>query len=301
MRRLHILKLAGWKRRFSRAGAWSKDVLVCLDRMRVLGLAAETAFWLFLSLVPLAAVAGLLAGRFSMNNWSAVVQLLSPLPAAARQLVSAELINLATWNEGSVGVGSTAVFIWLASSGVHSIFDSLEIGTGIARPWWKKRLLAIGMCIALPVAVALLASLGPALQGAMGGLGRWIPLPRATEAPTLASRLLRFCVSAGIVLAYVCALYRVGIPPRARRGVPILPGALLAVALEILFGFAYAFYIAKAGDGGAYLAGLAVIGVTMIGLYLFTAALLVGAVVNRKLARGVETCPGAAARSTMDD
>ena len=82
---------------------------------------------------------------------------------------------------------------------------------------------------------------------------------------------------------------------------PILPGALLAVALEILFGFAYAFYIAKVGDGGAYLAGLAVIGVTMIGLYLFTAALLVGAVVNRKLARGVETCPGTAAESTTDD
>jgi membrane protein len=301
MRRLHILNLAGWKRRLSHAGAWSKDVFVCLDRTRVLGLAAETAFWLFLSLVPLAAVAGLLAARFSTNNWSAVVPLLSSLPAAARQLVSAELINLATWNEGSVGVGSAAVFIWLASTGVHSIFDSLEIGTGISRPWWKKRLLAIGMCIVLPVVVALLAYLGPALQGAMGWLGRWIPPLRATGAPTLAIRLLHFCVSAGIVLAYVCALYRVGIPPRARRGVPILPGALLAVALEILFGLAYAFYIAKAGDGGAYLAGLAVIGVTMIGLYLFTAALLVGAVVNRKVARGVETCPGAAARSRMDD
>jgi len=301
MRRLHILNLPGWKRRLSHAGAWSRDLLVCLDRTRVLGLAAETAFWLFLSLVPLAAVAGLLAGRLSTSNSNAIVPLLSSLPAATRQLVSAELLNLATRNDGSVGVGSAAVFIWLASSGVHSIFDSLEIGTGISRPWWKKRLLALGMCIALPVAVALLASLDPTLQSAMGGLGRWIPPLRATGAPTLGSRLLRFCVSAGIVLAYVCALYRVGIPRRARRGVPILPGALLAVALEILFGFAYASYIAKAGDGGAYLAGLAVIGVTMIGLYLFTAALLVGAAVNRKLGEGGEPCPGAAAESRADE
>lgn len=59
----------------------------------------------------------------------------------------------------------------------------------------------------------------------MGWLGRWIPPLRATGAPTPASRTLRFCISAGIVLAYVGALYRVGIPPRARRGVPILPGA----------------------------------------------------------------------------
>jgi hypothetical protein len=35
---------------------------------------------------------------------------------------------------------------------------------------------------------------------------------------------------------------------------PIAPGALLAVALELLFGFAYAFYVAKVGDGGAYMA-----------------------------------------------
>jgi membrane protein len=275
MRQRRLSSLVEWKRRLSRAGAWSKDVLVCLDRTRALGLAAETAFWLFLSLVPLAAVAGLLAARFSTSNWSEVAPLSSSLPAATRELVSAELIKLATWNEGSVGVGSAVIFIWLASTGVHAIFDALEIGTGLARPWWRKRLLAIGMCIVLPVVVVLLASLGSEILGALGWLGRWIPP-------------LRFSIGAGIVLAYVCALYRVGVPPRARRGVPILPGALLAVALELSFGFAYGFYISKVGDGGAYLAGLAVIGVTMIGLYLFTAALLVGAVVNRKLARGVE-------------
>ncbi len=104
---------------------------------------------------------------------------------------------------------------------IYTPFQRAEIlWTGISRPWWKKRLLAIGMCIVLPVAVALLASLGPRLQGAMDWFGRWLPPLRATGAPTSASRLLRFCVSAGNVLAYVCALYRVGVPPRARRGVP---------------------------------------------------------------------------------
>jgi membrane protein len=55
--------------------------------------------------------------------------------------------------------------------------------------------------------------------------------------------------------------------------------------LEVSFGLAYAYYVAKVGDGGAYVAGLAAIGVTMIGLYLFTLAILLGAVVNRSLAR----------------
>jgi membrane protein len=57
------------------------------------------------------------------------------------------------------------------------------------------------------------------------------------------------------------------------------------VALETVLGFGYAFYVAKAGRSGAYTASLAVIGVTLMGLYLFSIALLVGAAINRKLGR----------------
>jgi membrane protein len=271
------------KLRLTRAAAWMKDLIACVDNLRTFGLAAETAFWLFLSLIPLAAVAGLIAARFSVNNWGEATPVLSSLPTATRQLISTELMTLASRNDGTAGVWSAVVFIWLASSGVHSIFDSLELQVGTTRPWWKKRLLAIGACVALSVAVALLAILGPGLSGAMGWLGRWIPELRMTGEPTMAGNALRFGVSAAIVFGYICGLYRIGIPPSARRHLPVVPGALLAVGLELLFGFAYAVYVAEVGDGGAYLAGLAVIGVTMIGLYLFTAALLTGAVVNRKL------------------
>jgi membrane protein len=292
VRPLHLPSLAGYRSALARTGAWLKDLLACLERSRTLGLAAETAFWLFLSLLPLAAVAGLLAARFSVNNWSDVAPLLSSLPSATRQLVGTELMRVAAWNEGTVGAGSAAMFVWLASSGLHSIFDSLEIETGTSRPWWKKRLLAIGTCVALSVAVALLAVLGPGLEGALGWLGRWIPLFRVAEEPTTMSRVVRFGVSTAIIFSYIAALYWVGVPPRARRRMPIVPGAALAVVLQILLGLAYALYVSKVGDGGAYVAGLATIGVTMIGLYLFSAALLTGAVLNRKLGKDRESCPG---------
>jgi membrane protein len=271
----------------ARAAAFARDLVARLDRARTLGLAAETAFWIFLSLVPLAAVAGVLAARLSTRgDWADAAPLVGSLPRAAQELLSVELGRLAAANGGSVGAGSAAVFVWLASTGVHSIFDALEIGAGVARPWWKKRLLAIGMCLVLPVVVALLAAVGAELSGAAGWVGRWVPVLGATGAPSVARRLAGFLVSAALVLGYVGALYQVGIPARSCRGEPILPGALLAVALELLSGFAYAFYVSKVGDGGAYLGGLAAIGVTMMGLYLFTTALLVGAVVNASLARG---------------
>lgn len=262
---------------------WAKDLLVRLDRTRTFGLAAETAFWLLLSLVPLAAVLGLVAARLSMGNWRDAAPLLSSLPAAARDLVGTELARLATWNGGTVGAGSAAMFLWLASTGVHSIFDSLELQVGSSRPWWKKRLLALAACVALSVAVALLAFLGPGLDRATGSLGAWLPSLRGLGGPGSASRALRLAVSAAIVFGYTCGLYRLGIPSTARRPMPIVPGAVVAMLLEIASGYVYALYLAEVGDGGAYVAGLAAIGVTMMGLYTFVAALLVGAAVNRQL------------------
>ncbi len=64
---------------------------------------------------------------------------------------------------------------------------------------------------------------------------------------------------------------------------PLVPGALLAIGLQTVLGFGYAFYVKQAGDGGAYQAGLATIGVTLMALYLFSVALLVGVEVNRTL------------------
>ena len=42
------------------------------------------AFWLFLSLLPLAAVAGLIAAKLASGYWSAAGPLLDSLPGRAR-------------------------------------------------------------------------------------------------------------------------------------------------------------------------------------------------------------------------
>ena len=144
--------------------AWIRCLWIRFDRSRSLGLGAEMAFWLFLSLLPLAAVAGLITAKFVTGNGSALTLLLESLPRAMREMVGSELGRVAAWNGGKVGVKAGAIFIWLASSGIHSIFDGLELASdAVPRPWWKKRLLAIGTCVALSLGTALLAVLGTGL------------------------------------------------------------------------------------------------------------------------------------------
>ncbi len=192
------------------------------------------AFWLFLSLIPLAAVAGLVIAKIAAES-ADVAAMLDTLPPETRNMVDRQLGHVAAWNGGAVGAPAAAVFIWLASGGVHSTFDLLEAKAGVSRPWWKKRLVALGACLGLSIGTAVIAVLS--------------------------------------------------VPRKARKRMPVLPGALLAAALQALLGYGYVFYLSKVGIKSAYQAGLSIIGVTMIALYLFSIALLVGAELNAMLAK----------------
>lgn len=274
-----------------RAAAWVGRLYESLQETRAFGLAAETAFWLFLSLIPLAAVAGLVAARFTTDNWGQFSPVLGALPDPTRELVTTELVKVSRWNGGTVGVAGVIVFVWLGSSGVHAIFDALEIATGEARPWWRKRLLAWVTCVAVSIAVAALALLGPGLEGGLGWLERFIPaLSIVGGRPTAVGRLVRFGVSLVVAVGYVSGLYWVGVPPRAHRRMPILPGAVVAVVLQAFLSFAYSTFMARLTGEDAYRTGLSIIGLTLMALYLFAVALLTGATVNRML--GTPTAAG---------
>jgi len=255
-----------------------------LKNSRFLGLAAEMAFWLFMSLLPVAAVAGLITAKFASSSWSSTALLLGALPGTARTLISDELDRVSAWNGGQVGVGAAIMFIWLASSGVHAIFDGIELESAAApRSWWKKRLLAVGACVALSVGLALVALLGSGI----GWLWKFVggsAIFRALEIESsVLGKIVRLLLGAGVSYGLINGLYWIALPPEERRVTPILKGALLAMTLQTILGFGYGFYITKAGNGGAYQAGLASIGVTLIALYLFCLALLVGINLTRVL------------------
>ena len=265
--------------------AWVKCMWARIDRSRSLGVGAEMAFWLFLSLLPLAAVAGLITAKLATGS-STMAPLLESLPHATREMIGTELGRVAAWNGGKVGVGAGLMFVWLASSGIHSVFDGLELETVSSvspRPWWKKRLLAIGACVALSLGAAVLAVLGTG----MGWLWQFVGGSTLLKALQLESSVLghivRLVIGAGVSFGLVSGLYWIAVPLGVRGAMPIAPGALVAVGLQIALGFGYGFYLKKAGDGGAYQAGLATIGITLIALYLFCVVLLVGTKVNEML------------------
>lgn len=272
------MKLAPRPSRRSGVVIWVKLLVDSIGRSRMTGVAAEMAFWLFLSLLPLAAVAGLVLARFAMKDVGATTSLLGSLPPGTRDLLRNELGKVSAWNGGAVAPIAALTFVWLASSGVQSVFDGLElVAQANARPYWKKRLLAIGSCAALSIGVALIALLGAGMHAVEKLAGK---LPLVDMIPDAAGLVVRLLIGFALAVGLVAGIYAVGLPKDARRRMPLLPGAIAAVIAQALLGFGYGMYVRRMGDGGAYQAGLAVIGITLIALYLLSIALLVGIELN---------------------
>jgi membrane protein len=254
-----------------------------VTRARTLGLAAEMSFWLFLSLVPLAAVAGLVAARTASthDDWL-TLSLFSSVPPSVRDLLSGQVARVAAWGNG-VAPLAVGMFLWLASSGVHAVFDALGVQSGTSRPWWQRRLLALATCVALSAGVAVLALLGAGLERIQQLVGGSLPVFVLAAEHGPVGWVLRWLAGTAVAIAMVAGLYRAGIGHSARARWSVLPGAALAVGLTALLGRGYAFYIAEVGTGDAYRAGLTVVGVTLMTLWLFSVALLLGALLNRVL------------------
>lgn len=262
---------------------WAKVIWCRVGESNSTGLAAQMAFWLFLSLIPLAAVGGLVLARIAFAHGDLMSEVLGSTPPAVRDLIATQLGQVARWNGGEVGPLAAIVFVWLASSGIHSIFDALEIQEGAARPWWKKRALALATCVAFSVGLAALALLRTGLGWLFRVSGSELPASLMVWDTSWVASVLRFVFGSLIAFGLITGLYVVGAPRVRRRRRTIVPGALLAMAIQGASGFAYGLYIRVVGTGNAYQAGLGIIGVTMISLYLFCVALLVGAELNQAI------------------
>jgi membrane protein len=264
-----------------RVRAWLDPIVHGVVRARTVGLAAEMSFWIFLSLVPLAAVAGLVAARLAMSRAPLEGSFLSSVAPEARDLIHRQVETVARWDTGKVAPVALAMFFWLASSGVNAIFEALEVQSETKRRWWMRRLLAIATCVGMSVGVAVLAVLTVGFDRLASLAGRAVPLP--ARGAVVAGDFARSASGFVISVTMIAALYRVGIPRQARRSTPILPGALLAAVLLTALGWGYRFYLSNVGVDDAYRGGLAIIGVTLTTIWLFSFALLLGAEVNTLL------------------
>ena len=258
-----------------------------IDDDNCLGLAAQLAFYFFLSLFPALLFLVALIGYLPVEN--VLAQLLEALgtiaPSEVLALLRAQLDEVARGSYASVLTLGIVGAIWSSSAAMVAIIDALNHAYDIEerRPWWKRRIVAIVLTVALALFIVtslVLVLVGPDVASLVAG---WVGLGPALSWFWAMARwpLMIVLVVLGVDLVYYFA------PNRRGRWVWITPGSLLATALWMASSFAFKFYVTNLANFNATYGAIGGVVVLLLWFYVSGLAILIGAELNGVIEQAV--------------
>jgi membrane protein len=242
------------------------------------GLASQLAYYFFLALFPALLCLIAVASFFPLQNFTeTMVNTLGPFaPKEMIDIIRQEMMTIAEGNHGGLLTVGMLGALWSSSSAVVSVIGAMNRAYDVdeSRPWWKVRLTAVALTIALSLMVVMAFTLivvGPQLADflarhfAFGNMFVWTW--KVFQWP-----LAFMLVAVGIGLIYYFA------PDAEQDWVWITPGSLVATTLWLLGSLAFRFY---AVNFGHYAIG----GVILLLLWFYWSglAMVIGAEMNAEL------------------
>ena len=234
-------------------------------------------FALFPTLLFLTALLALLPIPHLLDRLMAYIT--AVLPGDAGLLVQKTLDQaLQGAHAGLLSVGAVTA-LWAASSGMTSIMAALNVES---RPWWRERVLAIGLTIVfslLAVIALVLLMFGQNLGEAIANRTGWGTAFRITW------QLVRWPTAMALGLAAISLVYRLA-PAANQRWAWVTPGAAFAVVAWAIMSVALRFYVGYFANYNATYGSIGGVILLMLWLYLSGVVLLVGAAINSEIAQG---------------
>jgi membrane protein len=248
-----------------------------------LGLAAQLAYYFFLALFPALLFVLALASFFPLTNFiDEIVRALRPIaPAEIISFLEEQLRRVSNADSGGILTVGILGAIWSSSAAVVAIIGSLNRAYDIeeGRPWWKVRLTAIGLTVALAVMILVSFSLivaGPTVAEHVAsafGLGAAFEWTwKILQWP-----LAFFLVSSAVGLVYYFA------PDAEQDWAWITPGAIVGTLLWVIVSLVFKFYVANFADYNATYGAVGGVIVLLLWFYMSGLAILVGAEMNAEI------------------
>jgi len=248
-----------------------------------LGLAAQLAYYFFLSLFPallfLVAIVSFIPVAGLLD--AITTNLARVAPGEVLAIVQDQILKIA--HEKNGGLLTLGMFgtIWSTSSGLNAIIDTLNQAYGIqeSRPWWKVKLIALALTVALAVFIVTSFALvlaGPTLAEKIAAWAHMGPV-FTWSWKILQWPLVFVLVSGGVGLIYYYA------PDAVQEWVWITPGSIFATTLWLAISLGFKFYVARFTSYNATYGAIGGVIVLMLWFYLSALAVLVGAELNAEI------------------
>ena len=249
----------------------------------VTGLAAQLAYYFFLALFPALLFLVALASFFPLENM--MDQILGALarfaPGDVLMIVRDQLQTISDSDQGGLLTLGFLGTIWSTSAAIAGLMDTLNKAYEIeeSRPWWKVRLTAIGLTLAVGLFILLsfaLVILSPIL---IEPLARYFGLG---EAFTTAWAIAQWPIVFVLVATGVGMIYYFG-PDAEQSWEWLTPGSLLATLLWIAASLGFRFYLTNFGNYNETYGAIGGVIIALLWLYISGLAFLVGAELNAEI------------------
>jgi membrane protein len=251
-----------------------------------LSIAAQLAYYFALALFPALLFVVALASYLPYNVVGDLVAALDPIaPPEVLEIIRKQLESIVAGEAPSVLTIGILGALWSSSGAMTSIVSALNKAYDVpeSRPWWKVRLIAIGLTLALVVFVLLSFTLIVAGPDAGRWLTGWLGLSDVFDTVW---RMLRWplvftLATSGIALVFYYA------PDADQDWIWITPGSILTTVLWILFSMGFRLYATRVGDYTATYGALAGAAILLLWLYFSGLALLIGGELNSEIEHAV--------------
>ncbi|MEU9062693.1 YihY/virulence factor BrkB family protein [Streptomyces sp. NPDC048430] len=284
--------------------AWQllKDTVNSCIEYRILGLAAEAAFFTLLSLPPL--LLGLIGLLGYVDDWTATTTVASIernilgavhtvlSERGVKEIAEPLIADVTTGARPDVISLGFAIALWSGSRAVNVFIDTITVMYGLDghRGIVKTRLLAFLLYV---VALLLGAVVLPLLVVGPDRVVEFVPW--GTEVLAVMYWPLVILLS----IAFLTTLYHVSVPVRS-PWIEDVPGALVALGMWVVGSFLLRIYLTSTVEGPTIYGSLAAPIAVLLWIGISAFAVLVGAAVNAAIDRVWPSLATAAARAASD-
>jgi membrane protein len=248
--------------------------------------AAALSYYFLLALFPLLLFLTATLGYFAEAGTELRRNLLRYLgqvaPRSASELIYTTVNEISKEADGGKLSFGLLAALWFASYGLGAISDTLNAAYGVreSRPWWRLRLIAIGLTIAL--AVLIISALSLVLYG--GEIGEGLANRNGSgEAFMLAWNIFQWPIVLAFVFFAFALIYYFAPDLYHQKWYWITPGSLTGVLLWLLVSFCFRIYLRYFDRFSLTYGSLGAVIILLLWFYLTGAAILIGGKVNAEI------------------
>jgi membrane protein len=252
----------------------------------IFGSAAQLSYYFLLALFPLLlflmSLLGYFAGAGTQLRNKLIIYLATVMPSSAITLVHATVDEISKASGGGkLSLGILAA-LWAASNGMGAISETLNDAYGIkeTRPWWKVRVVAMVLTIAVSILIVL--ALAIVLFG--GQIGDRVAAHYGYSAAfTLGWKIMQWPIALFFLLVTFDLIYSFAPDVEWKNRKWWTAGSLAAVILWLLVSFGFRLYLHFFNSYSVTYGSLGALIVLMLWFYFTGLAILIGGEINSEL------------------